>query len=356
MPDLRTSVLLLLCAGGIYGAYLTQGVVSERLQISRFGAAQERFSNLEALNGAQSLVCFVWAYAIVLLQRRAAGKGAAEEEAGMPAWHDYWRPALTNSVGPAFGMIALKNISYPAQVLAKSTKMVPVMVVGTVLHGKRYSPLEYVCMMLVGVGVGLFARKSSSKVTTRLAAPNAPLGYTLCLLNLILDGYTNAAQDEINRRYKRNSPVHMMAWMNFWCALYYGAYLAASGVGGGLLAFCGRHPEAARDVLLFCVCGAVGQLFIFYTIKRFGALASTLICTTRKFFTILASVLLVGNPLLPAQWAAVGLVFGGLIASAVAKGRGGGGGGHHGGGGGGGGGAAAAAGAGKGGRGKRRVS
>jgi hypothetical protein len=36
--------------------------------------------------------------------------------------------------------------------------------------------------------------KSSSKVTRKLAAPNAPVGYTLCLVNLVLDGYTNAAQ------------------------------------------------------------------------------------------------------------------------------------------------------------------
>jgi hypothetical protein len=92
-----------------------------------------------------------------------------------------------------------------------------------------------------------------------------------------------------------------------------------SGVGAELAAFCGRHPDATRDILLFCVCGAVGQLFIFFTIKRFGALVNTLICTTRKFFNILVSVLLVGNPLLPAQWVAVGLVFGGLIASSVAK-------------------------------------
>ena len=43
-------------------------------------------------------------------------------------------------------------------------------------------------------GVGLFGLKSSSKVTRKLAAPNAPLGYALCLVNLVLDGYTNAAQ------------------------------------------------------------------------------------------------------------------------------------------------------------------
>ncbi|KAI8475376.1 MAG: UAA transporter [Monoraphidium minutum] len=319
MPDVKTAALLLFCTAGIYGAYLTQGLVSEHLQMKRYGASQERFGNLEALNGAQSLVCFVWAYALLVLQRRAGGGKAGGAAAPLPDWKEYWRPALTNAIGPALGMIALKNISYPAQVLAKSTKMVPVMVVGTLLYRKRYSGFEYLCMSLIGVGVGLFARKSSSKVTTKLEAPNAPLGYTLCLLNLFLDGYTNAQQDEINHRHPGNSPVHMMAWMNFWCTLYYGFYLAVTGIGASLAAFCGRHPDASRDILLFCVCGAVGQLFIFFTIKRFGALVNTLICTTRKFFNILASVLLLGNPLLPAQWGAVALVFGGLIASSLAK-------------------------------------
>ena len=79
--------------------------------------------------------------------------------------------------------------------------------------------------------------------------------------------------------------------------------------------------QAAWDVALFCLCGAVGQLFIFATIRRFGSLANTLVCTTRKFFNILLSVLLNGNPLLPQQWAAVALVFAGLLVSSVAKGR-----------------------------------
>ena len=40
----------------------------------------------------------------------------------------------------------------------------------------------------------LFAQKGSSKVMTKLHTPNAPLGYFLCLTNLVFDGYTNAAQ------------------------------------------------------------------------------------------------------------------------------------------------------------------
>ncbi|WIA30581.1 hypothetical protein OEZ86_000664 [Tetradesmus obliquus] len=289
-------------------------IVSEHLQMKQYAGGQ-RFKNLEALNGAQSLACFLWAYVILLFQSRKE-----KSNSHLPPWTAYWRPALTNTIGPACGLIALKNISYPAQVLAKSCKMVPVMLIGTMFYGKRYSALEYMCMSMIGVGISLFARKSSSKVTSKLAAPNAPLGYLLCFINLTLDGYTNAYQDEVNRKYKDNNPIHMMCWMNFWCALFNGLYLAVSGVGQQLLLFLSMHTAAAWDVVLFCLCGAVGQLFIFFTIKQFGSLVNTLICTTRKFFNILGSVVLNANPLLPQQWWAVGLVFTGLITSSVAKG------------------------------------
>ena len=80
------------------------------------------------------------------------------------------------------------------QVLAKSCKMVPVMLMGTLVGGKRYSVLEYACALLIGGGVSLFAARNSGKVTQKLAAPDARMGYALCLANLLLDGYTNAAQ------------------------------------------------------------------------------------------------------------------------------------------------------------------
>lgn len=80
------------------------------------------------------------------------------------------------------------------QVLAKSCKMIPVMLMGTLISGKYYSTLEYLCAILIAAGISLFAKQSSSKVTSKLVAPNAPLGYGLCILNLLFDGYTNAAQ------------------------------------------------------------------------------------------------------------------------------------------------------------------
>ena len=84
--------------------------------------------------------------------------------------------------------------------LAKSCKMVPVMVMGTLIGGKFYSVLEYACALLIAIGISLFAQQSSSKVVRKLANPNAPLGYFLCLVNLVFDGYTNAAQVRFGHR------------------------------------------------------------------------------------------------------------------------------------------------------------
>jgi len=97
---------------------------------------------------------------------------------------------------------------------------------------------------------------------------------------------------------------------------------APRSTGPALIAFCARHPDAARDVVLYCLCGALGQLFIFFTIKTFGSLTNTLVCTTRKFFNILISVVVNKSVLLPMQWGAVGMVFAGLLTQTALKGRG----------------------------------
>eukprot|EP00793_Prasinoderma_coloniale_P002983 PRCOL_00006449-RA len=74
--------------------------------------------------------------------------------------------------------------------------MVPVMLMGVLIGGARYTPAQCAQTLLVGGGVGLFAFfKGSAKALAKLQDANAPLGYALCGANLLLDGYTNAYQD-----------------------------------------------------------------------------------------------------------------------------------------------------------------
>ena len=54
------------------------------------------------------------------------------------------------------------------------------------------------------------------------------------------------------------------------------------------------------------------QMFIFLTVANFGPLPCSIITTTRKFFTVLFSVIFFGNALSDRQWLGTGLVFVGL--------------------------------------------
>ncbi|KAF8378421.1 hypothetical protein HHK36_029760 [Tetracentron sinense] len=300
-------LVLAFCIAGIWSAYIYQGVLQETLSTKQFGQDGKRFEHLSFLNLAQNVVCLIWSFMMIKLWPRSSAGGAP--------WWSYWSAGITNTIGPAMGIEALKYISYPAQVLAKSSKMIPVMLMGTLVYGIKYTFPEYLCTILVAGGVSAFALlKTSSKTISKLAHPNAPLGYGLCFLNLAFDGFTNATQDSITTRYPKTSAWDIMLGMNLWGTIYNMVYMFGlpHGIGFEAVQFCKQHPEAAWDIFLYCLCGAVGQNFIFLTISRFGSLANTTITTTRKFVSIVVSSLLSGNPLSPKQWGCVVMVFFGL--------------------------------------------
>ncbi|XP_051199864.1 UDP-galactose/UDP-glucose transporter 3 [Lolium perenne] len=308
--------VLAFCVAGIWSAYITQGVLQETLSTKRFGPEARRFDHLAFLNFAQNVVCFVWSFIMIKLW------SGGSSPAGRAPLSKYWGVSITNTIGPTMGIEALKYISYPAQVLAKSSKMIPVMLMGTLLYGVKYTLPEYFCTFLVAGGVSSFALlKTSSKTIKKLANPNAPLGYALCFLNLAFDGYTNSTQDLIKSRFPKTNPWDIMLGMNLWGTIYNTVIMFVAPLlfsswpyanGFEAVKFCQENPEVAWDILMFCLCGAVGQNFIFLTISRFGSLTNTTITTTRKFMSIVISSVISGNPLSFEQWGSVVMVFSGL--------------------------------------------
>lgn len=115
-------------------------------------------------------------------------------------------------------------------------------------------------------------------------------------------------------RYPKTSAWDIMLGMNLWGTIYNLVFMFGWPQASGYEAvkFCKHHPEAAWDILYYCLCGAVGQNFIFFTISRFGSLTNTTITTTRKFVSIVVSSVVSGNPLSTKQWGSVFMVFSGL--------------------------------------------
>jgi UDP-galactose transporter B1 len=112
---------------------------------------------------------------------------------------------------------SLRYIPFPLMLLVKNCKLIPVMLVGALLNGVRYTRLEYVSVALISLGVVLFMLKPSKApahhegeheqhgqllqwVVSMVAAAASSLslkelaGVGLAALNLLVDGFTNSEQ------------------------------------------------------------------------------------------------------------------------------------------------------------------
>merc|ERR1719481_1495327 len=197
---------------------------------------------------------------------------------------------------------ALSWVNYPTQVVGKSCKPIPVMVLGVLVGRKRYPALKYLFIVMIVVGVAIFMYKDKTGATSGVSlGDDIGVGELLLIVSLICDGLTGAVQERMKTEHKTKSG-HMMMSMNKWSIMYLGIALAITGEGFEFTRFIVRHPSVIWQLVTFSCASALGQFFIFMCVSEFGPLPCSIITTTRKFFTVLASVIIFGNTLLIRQW------------------------------------------------------
>lgn len=347
-------------------------------------AVDERFEYGVLLNALQALCSCVFALAYLLYRGRgragqsllarlgldaltpqgcqhalvARGKAPPQPVSGVrrvlsPLLLQYLLISALQSTAQWLSIVALRHLSFPAITLAKSSKLVPVLIMNVLLYRRQFAAYKYVVVLLVTAGVWMFmalGKKSAGKA----ARGNSLLGMALLGIHLVIDGTTNSTQDEVFATYGPFvSGTQMMLVMNAVSASYMLAALLipenvvpyaiahARLLAGSLLhphwlaqilmrdasvpalsltpqivsgvQFLSRHPDALRDVLAYAVAGAAGQIAIFETLERFGSLTLVSITVTRKLFTMLLSIAVYKHQLHPFQWIGVAVVFFGLF-------------------------------------------
>ena len=104
------------------------------------------------------------------------------------------------SMGSTFTSVrSLRFVIYPIQVLAKSCKPVPVMLMGT-LMGKRYPLRKYANVVMIVIGVALFMGGGDNKKGTdddEKSSSSQMLGIILLFISLCFDGGTGAYEDKL---------------------------------------------------------------------------------------------------------------------------------------------------------------
>jgi len=225
----------------------------------------------------------------------------------------------------AFTSLALASgVSFPVVTLAKSGKMVPVMIGSLLLGGAKYTLREYaaVAAIIAGTCIVSMGKKSS-------AAASSTLGIAFVVLSLACDGITGGIQKRLKSKSKELNvnpkPYDLMFWTNFYMGITAVAIAFFLGEVTSGMAFCFANPVIFNKILKFALCSAVGQSFIFYTISNFDPLVCTTVTTTRKVFSVLLSIFLNGHSMNTQGWAGISLASLGILSELQDKSSGGGG-------------------------------
>eukprot|EP01039_Chlorochromonas_danica_P008844 gene8844-9751_t len=213
--------------------------------------------------------------------------------------------SLTSIASTFTSVRSLRYVIYPVQVLFKSCKPVPVMIFGIIL-GKKYSIQKYVNVIIITTGVALFmgGGKSSQKK------------------DVTEDG---AYEDNLMEK-DHVEPFDLMYNIQLGKAVISFCCLVAT---NGLNEFFQTIQEGGISLFILGLTGALGQVFVFVTISKFGALNCALIGLGRKMLSLLLSFVLYGHQLNAFQTVGLTLSLAAMIANFYEKSGGKGKHGHH---------------------------
>ena len=201
-------------AAGIYTCYIAYGVFQETLykpqEDGSLFAATAFVLLVQCLFNA--VVSFV--VDIGLGSMLPSGKDSHKAASGGRAGGLAWLPlmlhtdVIVTSIVYVMAMYmsneALQYVTYPTQALAKSCKMIPVLIGRVVITGERYSLTKYLCVLLMTVGIALFQFWGKKKMTAE-GFGGEGFGMLLLAVSLVLDGVSGPFQEKLKAHHLTNN-------------------------------------------------------------------------------------------------------------------------------------------------------
>lgn len=215
---------------------------------------------------------------------------------------------LMGSHGLTKGSLAWLN--YPAQIMFKSTKVLPVMIMGAFIPGlrRKYPPHEYISAVLLVVGLILFTLADAH------TSPNfSILGVVMISGALIMDSFLGNLQEAIFTVNPETTQMEML-----FCSTVVGLPMLIPPMilTGELFrawTSCWNHPYVYGVLVFEAMATFIGQVSVLSLIALFGAANTAMITTARKAVTLLLSYLIFTKPLTEQHGSGLLLIAMGII-------------------------------------------
>lgn len=267
----------LICSSGFFFGYLVNGICEEYV-----------YNRLQFSYGWYFTFVQGFVYlALIYLQ------GFTTKQMVNP-WKTYVKlsAVLMGSHGLTKGSLAFLN--YPAQLMFKSTKVLPVMIMGAFIPGlrRKYPVHEYVSAVLLVVGLIVFTLADAQ------TSPNfSSIGVFMISGALIMDSFLGNLQEAIFTMNPQTTQMEML-----FCSTVVGLpFLIPPMLFTGELFkawnSCSQHLYVYGVLIFEAMATFIGQVSVLSLIAIFGAATTAMVTTARKAVTLLLSYMIFTKPL-----------------------------------------------------------
>jgi len=205
----------------------------------------------------------------------------------------YAKLSVLTVTGMYFTNWSLTYLNYPTRVLFKSSKLLPTMVVGTLMQGRFYSCLEYLAAGGLVAGIALFTLGDAE-----LLPSFHPAGIGLILIGMAADAATSNYEEKAFFRVAQPaSQAEVMAYSSMFGTVWALILLLPTNELSAAVAHSQEQPRVTPLLVLSAVCGYVSVSFVLLLIKIYGATVTEMVKSSRKVLTVVLSFVLYPKPL-----------------------------------------------------------
>ncbi|KAL5552156.1 hypothetical protein UlMin_002332 [Ulmus minor] len=291
----------LICSSGFFFGYLVNGVCEEYV-----------YNRLEFSYGWYFTFVQGFVYIMLIYLQGFTTKQMVN------SWKTYVKlsAVLMGSQGLTKGSLAFLN--YPAQIMFKSTKVLPVMVMGAFVAGlrRKYPLHEYISAMLLVIGLILFTLADAQ------TSPNFNIiGVVMISGALIMDAFLGNLQEAIFTLNPDTTQMEML-----FCSTVVGLpFLLPPMILTGELVkawnSCYEHPYIYGVLVFEAMATYVGQVSVLCLVALFGAATTAMITTARKAVTLLLSYMIFTKPMTDQHGIGLLLITSGILVKMVPQNR-----------------------------------
>jgi solute carrier family 35 (adenosine 3'-phospho 5'-phosphosulfate transporter), member B3 len=212
----------------------------------------------------------------------------------------------------ALSNMSLNYINFPTKVVFRSCKLIPTMVMASVIHRRVFSSVEYACAIAVCGGLILFAAAD-----WELAPSFHPIGLAFVSMSVCADAILPNAQERLFQT--GSSRLEVTLYTNIFTLIVMTFTTLLSGDLVGALTQTLQSRQLAVYFTIYTFVAYLAISFHMSVVKRFGGVTAVLLATGRKGMTLVLSFILFPKAFSWFYPVGAVLVLGGLLASSLLK-------------------------------------